>query len=362
MLMYYPVRRTQDKLLDSSRLCIEASLAPKLEKLQDTKPSNSEFFPALEAYLDELLHLKSALEASRSLFTRSYLSLKEQMREYGAEFVLSQLKGDRAMMEQARRMSVHRAGASARKESVNQRGCVSTSDRLRSNATSVWSRVEVFYEPLPTDQEFDALFAKRQMPQDVGTPEGVEHWSRRFVSPSVRANGRAEMPPGPPPSESDVAAYWRTNRASFQIEKTQKHNSSVLHRLLNAMVVVERQPPAKVERNVDAPMIVHALLPQLNVGEHVQYGFDARLAMELESLGLNEQSVRERDIVRPFQQEIEAMKKEIDEVIVPDLDRMYRELKARLPLFREIEKKRNLKDKIVGEVMKEYQANKKGRR
>lgn len=345
--MNCPALRTQGKLLDPSSLCIDTS---KIDDLQNPQQTNLD----VATCFNDLVCLKSALDASRSLFTRSMLNLEAQIREYGADFVFSQMKGEGTLPTMSRRLLARRSVS--QKESANHRGCISTSDRVRTGAISVWSRVEVFYGPLPTDQELDALFAKRNAIPGKFVPENVEHWSRHFLSPSVRANDKAVMPPGPPPSESDIAPYWKKSRALFQIEKMQRHNSSVLHRLLNAMVVAGRQPPSgRGDRN--APVFVHALLPHVNV-EYAKYGFDERLAMELESLGLSEPSEVKRDEVRPFQQEIEKMRREIEEVILPDLDEMYWHLKKKLPEFREKERKRNESARRVSEMMKEYHARK----
>ena len=52
------------------------------------------------------------------------------------------------------------------------------------------------------------------------------------------------------------------------------------------------------------------------------------------------------------------MRREIEEVILPDLDEMYWHLKKKLPEFREKERKRNESARRVSEMMKEYHARK----
>jgi hypothetical protein len=227
-------------------------------------------------------------------------------------------------------------------------------ERSRSvspNPNNVWTRVEPFFEPLPSDSELALLFAQQELPPDVKVDK-LEHWSGRFKAPITRANGRAVFPPGPPPPPDALAEYWTKTRTWFAIEPVQKSNSSVIIHLLNALVEDE---PLPSEEQKTRFLRTHPLLPKLAADGYLRLGFEVRLDLELESLGLNEPMVSAGgQKTAPLQQEIDALRRRVEDEIMPAIMRDLADLKVGLPGFRLTEERRNQRQKFADEKISEW--------
>jgi hypothetical protein len=165
------------------------------------------------------------------------------------------------------------------------------------------------------------------------------------------------MPPGPVPSPDDVAEFWTKTRACFAIESVQKKNSSVLSRLVNAFVEV---PPENTETDVPDRGFVrsHPLLPQLPGEDYMTYDFDVRLMLALERLELNHPVTPKGQETPTFQQEIDELRQKIETDLLPALEQDFRELRENLPIFRQLEKRRNERQILADRMLQDYFAKK----
>jgi hypothetical protein len=162
------------------------------------------------------------------------------------------------------------------------------------------------------------------------------------------------LPPGPPPPADAVAEYWTKTRPWFAIEGAQKSNSSVIGHLLNALVEVGPLPPDEQQKKLF--LRTHPLLPSLARDGYLRLGFDVRLGLELESLGLNEPTVGVGGhTAAPLQQEIDALRRRVDEEILPAIKRDWAELREGLPGFRLTEERRNQRQKFADEKLADWQ-------
>ena len=189
----------------------------------------------------------------------------------------------------------------------HKRSNVTHSDRARAAATNsnnVWSRVEQFFLPLPTDQE---------------------------------------------------------------IEKMQKLNSSPLHCLLNAFIEItpeEFQEAKSIEIKFQEKheyARIHALLPQISRNGYLQYPFETRLDLELESLQLNKPckaSINDK----PFQTEITELRNKITNKITPEINQFHEEIVQNVPEYRKNQQLRNEEMELVDQKINEYIIKKRKRK
>lgn len=252
----------------------------------------------------------------------------------------------------------------------HKRSNVTHSDRARAAATNsnnVWSRVEQFFLPLPTDQEIEKIFNCKKAPPIKETSGEIVHWSLKLAPPSCRANGKAIMPPGPPSSSNDMAEFWTKNKAFFQIEKMQKLNSSPLHCLLNAFIEItpeEFQEAKSIEIKFQEKheyARIHALLPQISRNGYLQYPFETRLDLELESLQLNKPckaSINDK----PFQTEITELRNKITNKITPEINQFHEEIVQNVPEYRKNQQLRNEEMELVDQKINEYIIKKRKRK
>jgi hypothetical protein len=151
-----------------------------------------------------------------------------------------------------------------------------------------------------------------------------------------------------------TAEYWTKTRPWFAIEGPQKSNSSIIGHLLNALVEVGPLPADHDRKKLF--LRAHPLLPRVARDDYLRLGFGVRLELELESLGLNEpgEGVGVRTTA-PLQQEIDALRRRVDEEIMPAIRRDWAELKEGLPGFRLTEERRNQRQKFADEKLAEWQ-------
>jgi hypothetical protein len=103
----------------------------------------------------------------------------------------------------------------------------------------------------------------------------------------------------------------------------------------------------------------HPLLPQLDSEEYLKYGFEVRLGLELESLGLNHPVGYLRQAAAPFQQEIDELRRTIEVELLPAIESDFKELKENVPKFRQMEKRRHERQTVADHMMQEYYAKKR---
>ena len=333
----------------------------------------------LESLHDELGPLYSKLENSRQLYMQQKSQLDNKLSPYLIQRTSSTTTGSNRIGFSSSNSSA--AGSAqkpqnimrsfttqAKKDNPNRRSHkrtnVTHSDRIRaaqSNSNNVWCRAEQFFLPIPTNQEIEKMFAIRKVPEIKEFDGEVKHWSLKMAPPSCRANGKADMPPGPPSSSDDTAEYWIQNRAWFQIEKIQKANCSPLHCLLNALVDVE---PLDAENKMEKKKVYarsHALLPVIEDDDYMVYSFDIRLNLELESLGLNQpQKSSNKD--SPFQNEIIELRDKIANVTIPAIDRLYNEIMENIDKYREDQAMRSEKIENVDRLITEANSKKRKRK
>jgi hypothetical protein len=243
---------------------------------------------------------------------------------------------------------------------AHKRQNITHADRSRSNAANsnnVWNRVETYFQPLPTEAEFDQIFARQVLPEIEEITEPIEHWSLAFANPTTRANGRAMLPPGPPASPDDISDYWTKTRQWFQIEQCQKNNSSILNRLLNSFVEAEQLPAHENGKVKPLFLRTHGLLPRMQAG-YLHYNFDARLGFELDSLDLRRQEKSDGNVA-PFQDEVKQDMVEIETKILPELHHYYREFKNCLPRWRIAEQRKKDRLEAANKRIADWQAKKK---
>ena len=252
----------------------------------------------------------------------------------------------------------------------HKRSNVTHSDRARaaaSNSNNVWSRVEQFFLPVPSDQEIEKIFNCHRVPTIKEIKGDIVHWSTKISPPSCRANGKAIMPPGPPSSSNDTAKFWTKNKAFFQIEKIQKLNSSPLHCLLNAFVEVKPEEFEQAKklitetRQKNEYARIHSLLPNIDHEGYLEYPFEVRLNLELESLELNQPRKSSMDD-KPFQKEINDLRNNIANKYIPEFDKLHDEIVQNIPEYRKNQQLRNEKTELIDQKINEFSVRKRKRK
>jgi hypothetical protein len=381
-----PAARSPSRFIDPGKLCLDGSQMPVFTRLFDAYSHAPSQLPDItphdcQALCQELRFVLTFLQEAQALFARQISQFQYQLQQLGRAPALPALSGNRFPFEPPMPSPPPRPVAPAhspppppppapspiRRQSStsdarsHKRAGVTHSERSRSvssNPNNVWARVEPFFAALPTDRDLEQIFACRPIPPARELPDRIEHWSARYAAPAVRANGRAVMPPGPPPSPDDVAEFWTKARTWFPVEQVQQQNSSVLSHLVNAFIEVE---PGCGERAYDRRAFAraHPLLPQLEEEEYARYPFEVRLQVELESLGLNHPVGHMRQTVAPFQQEIDELRATIEGELLPALERDLRDIKESIPKFRQLEKRRNERQTLADRLMQDYHTKKR---
>lgn len=241
-----------------------------------------------------------------------------------------------------------RPSSTRSERSVRSNDCIASQES--ENPRDIWViSAPMFREP-PTEEEFREVCKMRLLDSEGEADSRPKpHWSEilgQIASNTQRDHSDKviQRPPGPHPTGSDVSEYWKTHNAPFPMEDMQRQHSSVMHRLLNAFV--EAKPlPKSTETQTRDVMPVHVLLPKIELHEYLNYSFDERLEMELESAGLGKLP-QDADMQRgPFADDIaeyEAKLKEIQELIdqiqnevIPELPKMHADHQRRLAEQRE---------------------------
>jgi hypothetical protein len=379
MIGFRPGRPAGTRFIDPSKLCPTKSQTQALDHLCESNSQTSFLLrsqPAQHSFEDyatlndELLNLLRSLDSLREVFNEQMSALDQHLSQLRTtSFPVSAAPQPiRFPSQPTVAPPAPRQSGPAVPKPASMRGQGSTShkhsnvthfERSRSispNPNNVWTRVEPFFEPLPSDAELEVLFAQQELPPDVKLDK-IEHWSARFRGPITRANGRAVLPPGPPPPPHALAEYWAKTRTWFAIEPVQKSNSSVISHLLNALVEVDPLPPNEQKTLF---LRTHPLLPNLPSDGYLRLSFEVRLDLELESLGLNAPSIAPgAHTTAPLQQEIDALRRKVDDEIMPAIRRDLAELKDGLPGFRLTEERRNQRQKFADEKISDWQLKKR---
>lgn len=252
----------------------------------------------------------------------------------------------------------------------HKRSNVTHSDRVRaaaSNSNNVWIRTEPFFMPLPSNQDIDKIFNCRKVPIIKESIDDANHWSLRMAPPSCRANGKAMMPPGPPSSSNDIAEFWKKNKAFFQIEKIQKLNCSPLHCLLNAFVELgpedfeEAKRINKEKKKENEYVRIHSLLPHIDNDGYLEYSFETRLNLELESLELNQPQKSSIDD-KPFQKEIVESRNDISNRIIPKLNEYHDHIMSHIDEYRKTQLLWGETNEIIDQSINECTVKKRKRK
>lgn len=343
---------------------LQTKIIPRLEESQ--KLYIAQFAP-LEDETNQVINSRQQSQLQSSSNTRITFPQTPMAQNLTSQSPKAIGNLNRSLSHQSQKINPNRRSEQGRS---HKRTNVTHSDRSRSSSTNsnnIWIRAEPFFAKLPSNSEFEKIFLFDSIPAIKEIPSDVPHWSTKLQSINCRANGKAVLPPGPPSSSDDMAEYWIHNRPYIQVEKMQKSNSSPLHCLLNAFVdlsphdieEIQSKKNQQSEQKVYAPL--HSLLPHIDNEGYLQYDFDARLNLELESLGLNAvQGIPKKE--NPFKAEVKALIDKVENVNKPTIQRYHDDILPKLEEYRKDQQKRNDEIGLSEQNITEYNMRKRKRK
>ena len=215
---------------------------------------------------------------------------------------------------------------------------LSLQNRMYKASLNIWTLSENFFSPLPSNNEIKRLFENKMPPIDHTSFNSKYHWTQKFAELAKNSNKNALLPCTPTNNEIN-SQYWKNNKPTFPIENSEYKKYSVLHTLLNAMVVATPIHKTEVnQENCDDILNQHPILPKIEVNTYLCHDFETRLQLELQSIGLS--YLEDDSDTRPFQNEINEISQEIEEKYQPELDKYYNMLLKKLPEMRKKEESR----------------------
>lgn len=316
--MSYPIK--SDRVIDGPSLRIGSNSIPIIHRAS-ILPNDSELDAKIQhlrpLLLQELEHLKILVESKQRMLYRQRRNL---------DLVIQTLLDKRSPDHRSIENPSDKDGSSSIRQERRE--------RVRNTAQfNLWERVDQFYNSIPTDAEIESIFADRLNTVSLpDIPEGM-HWSQRLGTIARMTDDRLLMPPAPRVKSEAISSYWLQNPPSFQVEKSQKRNSSMMHCLLAALVETDPEPaPESAPPLGDEPVKAVQLLPEIEFDPYLSQDFESRLRLELEGAGL--ESHDPEDAGDKFSTEIKELRDQIENHLKPALDAYLSEVKEKLPEMR----------------------------
>jgi hypothetical protein len=208
-------------------------------------------------------------------------------------------------------------------------------------AAAIWALTNRFFGALPSDAAIDGCFAVvAQIPAGASPPPppSREHWAARFRE-FARRNPALAAPPGPAPSAAEADPFWDAQAVPFPVEALQHRRASPLHALLGALVEIDDDDAAARAPRRRAFLAEHALLPEIPCDPYLALPFEARLALELASLEIDEPD--DAPGMPPTEVEVQkvALLREMG-AISPAIRECEGEIRARIAEYRQDERQR----------------------
>ena len=312
----------------------------------------------------ELVKLRAELLTAKEKFDLQSKSFDEKIPNF-TKLIQEPQNTQQQLPQQQRRSKNSKTSSNPRntlQRSNSQRNDVSQRAQTKLEKTGngdphdIWYCSQPFFQPLPPNHVIDEIF-QVAMPIQRKKPKLKEHWAiemERLVQ-----NSPAKPPLAHPPlptKTNDIAKYWKDHSVPFQIERAQKYNRSALHGLLASLV---RTDPIEADKDNDGndenqsneitetknktKRNKHLLAPYIPYHSYLSLSFDERLDLELKSLELDKDSIKEVDDTESQDNSITQVGKAYQD----DLQRNAQELipikkyiTENIDKFREIEKER----------------------
>lgn len=227
--------------------------------------------------------------------------------------------------------SVPKPSNTRSERSIRSNDVISTPES--ENPRDIWVISAPMFQAPPTEQEIQDVCKICLLDNEDRTLPRKQHWSEtltHIVNNTQKDHDKIlRKPPGPPPPRNEISDYWKNRPQPFPMEDAQKHNASAIHGLLSAFV--DAKPLAKSSESSTRDFTpMHVLLPRIELHGYMNYSFDERLEMELESAGLGKLPQDDGVERGVFADEIESYQKKLTE-IQSSIEKIRNELIADLP-------------------------------
>lgn len=162
-----------------------------------------------------------------------------------------------------------------------------------------------------------------------------KHWTENFREVYNQKKSLRQLPK-PPPADSECSIYWMKYPPTFDVEDSQLHNKSLIHRLLSSLIDAE---PMKVSRESRTIYLKTNVLPtklprsfENNNNRYLFLDFEQKIDCELKAIELTNRtpnimsSDRNEEDNSAFSAEIDALYVETKTNLIPKLQSTINEI------------------------------------